>query len=217
MVLVLLAVIDPSCSLPLNMAQSEGILRRLITEEDTNTEVEELGLALWELRGLPMLVTTICKEVAVIEMSDVWHSLLVMHFLSNYLHISCENSLTWTDLPLVSSSWSFSSSRAFASCSWEVPVCSTDCRRHWMKRSRKSVPLLGSSATNLSTFAAWVVGSVNSSWKSAVIRWYSLRYGRRLGTFSSLLNLTWHFRRTLSPTEPPSERWNRCYYTVIGS
>ena len=39
-------VIDPSCSLSLNMAQSEGILRHLITKEDTNTEVEELGLAL---------------------------------------------------------------------------------------------------------------------------------------------------------------------------
>ena len=50
-----------------------------------------------------MLVTTICEEV-VIEISNVWHSLLMMHFLSNYLHISCENSLTWTDLPLVSSS-----------------------------------------------------------------------------------------------------------------
>ena len=122
--------------------------------------------------------------------------------------------LNMYDLPQVSSSWSFSSSRALASCSWEVPVCSTDFRRHWMKRSRKSVPLLGSCATNLSTFSAWVACSVNCSWKSAVIRWYWLRYGRRLGTFSSLLNLTWQFWRTLSPTEPSSERWNRCYHAA---
>ena len=133
--------------------------------------------------------------------------------------ISCETSHSfYTDLPLVSSSWSFSSSREFAICPCEVPgSSSTESRRHWMKRSRKSAPLLGSSATNLFTFAAWVAGRINSSCKSAVIRWYSLRYGRRIGTFSSLLNLTWHFRRTLSPTEPPSERWNRCYYAAIAS
>ena len=148
---------------------------------------------------------------------DLWHSL---HFLTNYLHINLNKlwkSPFYTDLPLVSSSWSFSSSRESAISPWEVPVCSTDFRRHWMKRSRKSAPLLGSSATNLSTLAAWVAGSVNSSCKSAVIRRYSLRYGRRIGTFSSLLNLTWQFRRTLSPTEPPSERWNRCYYAAIAS
>ena len=107
--------------------------------------------------------------------------------------------------------WSFSSSsRASASCPCAVAgSSSTDSRRHWIKRSRKSVPLLGSCATNLSTFSAWVTCSVNSSWKSAVIRRYLLRYGRRLGTSSSFRNLKWHFWRTLTLTETwLAERWN---------
>ena len=121
-------------------------------------------------------------------------------------HISTTN--------LLRVAWIFNSSSRASAISWcEVPdSSSTDSRRHWIKRSRKSVPLLGSSATNLSTFAAWVACSVNSSWKSAVIRWYLLRYGRRVVTFSSLRNLKWHFWRTLTLTElRPGSDIQRCW------
>lgn len=148
-------------------------------------------------------------------LAEIWYYLAICWW--GFLVIFLKKLWKNTDLPLVSSSWSFNFSRSSAISPWEVPASSTDSRRHWMKRSRKSDPLLGSTATNLSTFTAWVACSVSSSWKSAVIKWYWFKYDRRIGTSSLFLNLTWYFRRTVSPTKSPPERRNGCYYTAIAS
>ena len=97
---------------------------------------------------------------------------------------------------------SFSSSSKISAMFPWVGASFVESRRQFMKSSREFSPFFGSSVTNLSTLVMWVVvGSDNSSWLLAVIRWYLMRYGRRTGMFRSLRNSVWNFWSTLPQIE----------------